>query len=391
MSKLLVVNKAEDVRVPFLRGILVRSLQRAGVDFDKAYEIATRVRDELRDLDEITAPELRKKVTEHLDFDDGKAAARYAKRNGSPAAITVRYDDGSGAQYSRGRQRLGLLCAGLRAEKAVSVAAQVHAHLIETRVREIRHDELRRTTHTVVLEACGSKAAKRYLTWQALRRSGRPLIVLIGGGTGTGKSTIAAQLSHVLDVVRTQSTDMLREAMRMMIPQRLMPVLHRSTFDAWQSLPARAWASHEDKIAAGYLAQTDVLRVSCGAVLGRALKEGLSMVLEGIHVHPSLLDEVADPVDAVVVPVILGVLKPKELKQRIRGRGRTVPARRAKRYLDNFDDIWTLQSFLLAEADRTGVPIVANDDIELTVRDVILAILRALAKQLDTSPEAVLD
>ena len=114
------------------------------------------------------------------------------------------------------------------------------------------------------------------------------------------------------------------------------------------------------------------------------------MVLEGIHVHSSLLSEVAGHSDAVVVPVILGVLKPKELKRRIRGRGRTIPARRAKRYLDNFDDIWTLQSFLLAEADRTGVPIVANDDIEMTVRDVILAVLRVLSKQLDTSPEAVL-
>ncbi|MDJ0973427.1 MAG: hypothetical protein QNJ98_03140 [Planctomycetota bacterium] len=390
MSKLLVLNEAEDVRVPFLRGILVRSLQRAGVDFDKAYEIATSVREELKDLQEITAAELRVRVAKHLDFNGGQIADRYGKRNGAPAAIVVEYGDGSEAQYSRGRQRLGLLCAGLRAEKAVSVAAQIHAHLIGNDIRRIHHDELRRTTHRLLREASGPKAAKRYLTWQAMRRSGRSLIVLVGGATGTGKSTIAAQLSHVLDVTRTQSTDMLREAMRMMIPERLIPVLHRSTFDAWESLPARAWASHEDKIAAGYLAQTNVLRVSCGAVLGRALKEGLSMVLEGIHVHPSLLSEVEDYADAVVVPVILGVLKPKELKRRIRGRGSTIPARRAKRYLDSFDDIWTLQTFLLAEADRTGVPIVANDDIEQTVRDVILAILRVLSKQFDTSPEAVL-
>ena len=390
MSKLLVINEAEDVRVPFLRGILVRSLQRAGVEFEKAYEIASLVREELKDLQEITAEELRRRVVEHLDFDDGHTADRYAHRNGAPAAIVVKYDDGSVAHYSRGRQRLGLLCAGLRAEKAVSVAAQIHAQLIESGVREVHHDELRRITYGVLRDGSGTKSAKRYLTWQAMRRSGRPLIVLVGGATGTGKSTIAAQLSHVLDVVRTQSTDMLRESMRMMIPERLMPVLHRSTFDAWESLPARAWASHEDKIAAGYLAQTNLLRVSCGAVLGRALKEGLSMVLEGIHVHSSLLSEVAGHSDAVVVPVILGVLKPKELKRRIRGRGRTIPARRAKRYLDNFDDIWTLQSFLLAEADRTGVPIVANDDIEMTVRDVILAVLRVLSKQLDTSPEAVL-
>ena len=45
---------------------------------------------------------------------------------------------------------------------------------------------------------------------------------------GTGKSTLATELAHRLGIVRTQSTDMLREVMRTMIPAHLMPALHVS-------------------------------------------------------------------------------------------------------------------------------------------------------------------
>ncbi len=390
MSKLFVRNAPEDLRVPFLRGILVRSLQNAGLEFEAAYAIASEVREELRDIEEVSSEELHAHVLRHLEPADVEVAEIYRRRNGKTASIIVRYDNANTAQYSRGRQRLGLLCAGLKPEKAVSAAAQIHAKLIERGVQEIDNDDLRRLTYETLRESGGGKAARRYLTWQAYRRSNRPLLVLVGGATGTGKSTVAAQLSHVMDIVRTQSTDMLREAMRMMIPERLMPVLHRSSFSAWEALPPREWASDEERVAGGYLAQTEVLRVSCAAVLTRALKEGLSMVLEGIHVHPSLLTEVPPSGDAIVVPVMLGVLKPKDLERRIRGRGADVPARRAQRYLDNFDAIWALQTFLLDEADRTGMPIVANRDLDMTVRDVILAVLRTLAGEFDNSPEAVL-
>ena len=43
VAKTLIVNRYENTRVPFLRGILIRSLQDAGLDFDDAFGLASSV------------------------------------------------------------------------------------------------------------------------------------------------------------------------------------------------------------------------------------------------------------------------------------------------------------------------------------------------------------
>ena len=59
-----------------------------------------------------------------------------------------------------------------------------------------------------------------------------PLVILIGGATGVGKSTIATQLAARLGIVRVVATDAIREVMRSMFSPELMPSLHTSSFQA---------------------------------------------------------------------------------------------------------------------------------------------------------------
>ena len=229
------------------------------------------------------------------------------------------------------------------------------------------------------------------MIWVHNTHLGRPLILLIGGTTGCGKSTIATEVAHRLGVVRTQSTDMLREVMRMMIPKRLLPVLHSSAFDAWKSLPNRfaGDSSEEDRIADGYRSQMELLSVPCEAVIQRALREQVSVILEGIHVHPSLLDRIDRRENAIIVPIMLAVLKQDRLRKRLRGRGQLAPQRGSKRYLSQFDCIWALQSYLLSEADRTGIPIISNDDKEAASIQVMKAIIDAMEKDFSATPAEV--
>jgi 2-phosphoglycerate kinase len=70
----------------------------------------------------------------------------------------------------------------------------------------------------------------------------------------------------------------------------------------------------------------------------------------------------------------------------LRGRGATTPKRHARKYLDYFDCIWSLQSFLLSEADRHDTAIVANDDLEKATRQVIVTINRELAGHFHGAP-----
>ncbi|CAJ2377333.1 MAG: hypothetical protein IBGAMO2_660030 [Arenicellales bacterium IbO2] len=77
MAKLLVIDRQKESKVPFLRGMLTRSLQDAGLDFGAAYQLATEIRDDLDDAEEITTMELRERVTEALGEGHPNALGRY--------------------------------------------------------------------------------------------------------------------------------------------------------------------------------------------------------------------------------------------------------------------------------------------------------------------------
>jgi len=91
----------------------------------------------------------------------------------------------------------------------------------------------------------------------------------------------------------------------------------------------------------------------------------------------------------ILVHVTLAVLKTKELRARLRGRGAEVPQRRSKRYLKNFDSIWSLQSYLLSEADRCNVPIITNHDREKAVWQIVQQVSFELARHFDGTPEDI--
>ena len=169
-----------------------------------------------------------------------------------------------------------------------------------------------------------------------------------------------------------------------------MPVLHTSSFDAWKMLPFVADDELTDQLLAeGYQSQAELLAVATDAVVNRAMNERVSMILEGVHVQPTLLSHVPSDTDAIVIGVMLAVLSPKELRRRIRGRSSQAVQRRATRYLKNFDSIWRLQSFLLSEADQYDIPIVANIRKDEVTRQVMASINQELSRQFSASPDEV--
>ena len=92
----------------------------------------------------------------------------------------------------------------------------------------------------------------------------------------------------------------------------------------------------------------------------------------------------------MVVPVMLAVLNADLLRERIVRRGDQVRNRRADRYLESFDAIWRLQSFLLSDADRWGLPIIPNNHQEQVIRDVLRTVVDHLMVDFHSTPEEVL-
>ena len=66
----------------------------------------------------------------------------------------------------------------------------------------------------------------------ALRGLDRPILLLVGGATGTGKSTVATEAAHRLGITRVTSTDFIRQTIRAYFPPSEMPSVHVSSFEA---------------------------------------------------------------------------------------------------------------------------------------------------------------
>jgi len=368
--------------VPFLRGILTRSLSDAGLMFDQAYKVASTIREQLDDVDSVTNEELRELVRTYLAKHFPPAIEEsYIAASSPVGGVTVRNSDGEVEPFSRTEHLRCLAACGLSDEESRKASAMILEALVAKQRWQITGAELRELTYNCLDMHFGERAAERYRVWMQFNQSGRPLILLIGGSSGSGKSTVATALANRLGIVRTQSTDMLREVMRMMIPERLLPVLHRSSSDAWKALPGNREDTEDVDVllADGYLRQTELLMVPCEAVIGRAIRERVSLILEGVHVHPSMLERLVDVSDAVIVPIMLGVLKPEDLRHRFSGRRREAPDRAVKSDLSDFEHVWRLQAFLLSEADRAGIPILINDNKDKVTDLVLRTVVDVLA------------
>ena len=397
MAKPLVIDSGEQgvrshltrhkapARVPFLRGILTRSLQDAGLSFDVAYKLASSIRQELDNSAEITTPELRATVLRYLHKANypHDIIERYRAPTRQATTVKVRDRHGNAMPFSQPQHRRRLESCGLSSEEATQITSTLYEHLLRKGKELISTRHLGLLTYRYIKRSLNTDAARRYLVWTDFLNSHRPLLLFIGGVPGSGKSTIATELANLLGIVRIQSTDMLREVMRMMMPERLLPVLHKSSYDAWRALPAQdaADADPEALLADGYLTQADLLSVPCEAVVQRALKEQVSLIIEGVHICPTLLEKIHQSADTIVVPIMLAVLKPGQLRKRFNRRSLQAPKRRSDRYMTHFDAIWHLQTFLLAEADRGHITIISNDDKELALQQVMATIIDTLSRR----------
>ena len=393
MSKILVEDPEEDTRVPFLRGILIRSLQDAGINFDEALEFASAIRSELSAISVITTNELRERVITRLKHSfRPDLVSRYEGRKRS-FMIQVEADDGQFTAFSLSEYGKCLETIGLKADEAKSVSEAVSVHLLKRETGNIQSGYIAYFTYRLLRQSkdFGPAVAHRWLVWRDFIDSGRSLIFMIGGTAGCGKSTTAADLASRLNIVRTQSTDMLREVMRAMVPKHLQPILFESSYTAWKKLPHSnvQQMKKEELLIEGYCTQADIMSVAIKAVIQRTLRENVSLILEGVHVHPAYIKNLVKNKDAVVIPIMLGVIKRKKLQRRISGRSTKVPQRRAAKYLSYFDGIWGLQTYLLSEADKVDCTIIINDSRDDVLREIMLTTIKKLAEDFDKTPEQV--
>src|SRR5689334_15235326 len=110
-----------------------------------------------------------------------------------PRTPVVRSD--YGLPYSKGLMAQSIMATGLPPERSFALAAEIERALTGTGVDEVDVEHLREVAEVVLAAEENPQVVKRFGQWWRLRRLERPLVVMIGGVTGVGKSTIATQLA----------------------------------------------------------------------------------------------------------------------------------------------------------------------------------------------------
>jgi 2-phosphoglycerate kinase len=279
-------------------------------------------------------------------------------------------DEEYGLPYSKGLMTTGLMATGLPPEKAFRVAKIVEENLVENFSDTITHVELTCLTLAVLKEEAGDRYADLYDKWQTLRRLSRPLIVLMGGPTGAGKSTLATMLANRLGITRVIPTDAIREVMRAMFSGDLLPTLQSSSYDTPRVM-RHPVPRDSDPTIAGFREQASAVAVGIEALMRRAVDEGSHLIIEGAHVVPGFVDPFRYAGKAIVVQLLVSVDDEDLHRSHFVIRGATTGSRPSERYLEFFDNIRRIQGYLMSMAEEHGVPVVQSYNLDTTLGDII--------------------
>ncbi len=273
-------------------------------------------------------------------------------------------DRETGLPYSKGLMASQVMVTGLSPFRAYEVAEAIEDRLVRGGRASVTTQDLDELTADVLQELAGDRYARNFRRWREVEALEIPLVVLIGGTTGVGKSTLATQLAGRLGIVRVVATDAIREVMRAMLSDRLMPTLHRSSFEAGEALRE---PDRRDGVVVGFRDQTAAVAVGVDALLRRAAVEGMSMVIEGAHVVPGFVDAASRASEMVAVPVVVTVEDEDVHRTHFLARSADHAGRPATRYLNGFDRIRRIQRYIKSQALSHGVPVIPNYNFDHTL------------------------
>jgi 2-phosphoglycerate kinase len=380
--------------IPFSRRSLATQLEKLDLSFKEALGVASQVEQTLRNkgYELVSERELTHLTALALEASFGRELRNlFEMQRGQPTDILVREPTGESFPFSRGILAQSLMAVGLEPEISYSLSKDLEDDLWHDGLLEISRDNLREKVQKMLAETTGQDVARRYELMKVVKQADKPMIILIGGAPGVGKSTLAAELAYRLGIRRMVSSDAIREALRSLISPQLSPELHASSYTAWRNelLPGEDTKPRRKRVIRGYQSQSQQLAAALTAVVKRSVMEATPVIIEGVHLLPGLLAKVA-PEEATVVYLIL--VAPDEAAHRryFAVRDKQTSQRRDKEgYLEHFEEIRMIHDFIAERAHSENVPIIAAGEFNSTVEQGLEHVLNATLEQQRQTPVTI--
>ncbi|XP_039690973.1 uncharacterized protein [Medicago truncatula] len=161
---------------------------------------------------------------------------------------------------------------------AIKIALELKKLLIDNSLLDVSQSDLEANLFKLMeRRGYGEEYVNRYKMMTRFHHQRVPLVILVCGTACVGKSTVATQLAQRLNLPNVLQTDMVYELLRTStdVPLASTPV--------W----ARDFNSSEELITE-FCRECRVVRKGLGGDLKKAMKDGKPIIIEGIHLDPSI-------------------------------------------------------------------------------------------------------
>lgn len=166
---------------------------------------------------------------------------------------------------------------------AIKIALELKKLLIDNSLLDVSQSDLEANLFKLMeRRGYGQEYINRYKMMTRFHHQRVPLVILVCGTACAGKSTIATQLAQRLNLPNVLQTDMVYELLRTSTDAPL------ASTPVW----ARDFNSSEELITE-FCRECRIVRKGLAGDLKKAMKDGKPIIIEGIHLDPSiyLMDE----------------------------------------------------------------------------------------------------
>ncbi|MFW9847748.1 MAG: hypothetical protein ACFFF4_01325 [Candidatus Thorarchaeota archaeon] len=210
-----------------------------------------------------------------------------------------------------------------------------------------------------------------------------PIVLVLEGASGTGKSMLALDMINNLGATRIISTDTVRQVLRSIYTPKTHSELYCHTYQAHKKRQVGP-ASLEPSVR-GYLAQCEHITPIIRAMIERIVVEGAEAVVEGVHIIPGEISQVSKSIVEVLVNPSPNLHKNMFLTKNSLAGLKTVSADVAERTAE-YESTRKIQEYLVKRARENGINVIElcdYDQLEQETCQIILETIREILKSLD--------